>query len=384
MESEGVSDYVIDMRRHFHENPELSFNEFQTSESVARELTAMGLKCRKIGKTGIASDINGYENGKTVALRADMDALPVLEELDVPYKSRNNGIMHACGHDSHMAMLLGTAKLLAENRKSFRGTVRLIFQAAEETTPGGAIDFIRAGELKGVSAIVGQHVTSLMPSGTVATYPGKAMASSDEIRIRIVGKGGHGSDPSNSTDALVIASYFVAEAQTIVSRMIPSFNPAVVTFGTFNSGYRFNIIAQYADLTGTVRSFDDSIKAKVRSSLERLLSGICTSYGAKYEFNYIEGYPVVVNDPLINSAVEQVAKTVVGVENVFHPDPIMGSEDFSYYQREIPGAFYFLGAGNAKKGIASPNHSPTFNIDEDAMKSGVEIMYRSALKLLQS
>ncbi|MEM0156093.1 MAG: amidohydrolase [Thermoplasmataceae archaeon] len=382
MESEKVNEYVVNLRRYFHENPELSFNEFGTADRIEKELNYMGLTCRRIGKTGIACDINGFEKGKTVALRADMDALPVLEEVEVPFMSRNKGIMHACGHDAHTAMLLGAAKLLVENRASFKGTVRLIFQAAEETTPGGAIDFIKADELRGVSAIVGQHVTSLMPSGTVAAYPGRAMAGSDEFRIRIIGKGGHGSDPSNSIDALVIASYFVDAAQAIVSRMIPTFNPAVVTFGTFNSGYRFNIIAQYADLTGTVRSFDDEIRAKVRSSLERLLSGICNSYGATYEFNYLEGYPVVVNDPVIDSTVEEVAKTVVGAKNVFHPDPIMGSEDFSYYLKEVPGAFFFLGVGNQKKGIVSPNHSPTFKIDEDAMKYGVEILYRSALKLL--
>lgn len=382
LDSEIVSDYVVGMRRHFHMFPELSFREFKTSEKVKDELNSMGIKCRKIGETGLACDIEGHDSGKMVALRADMDALPVLEEVKVPYASEVKGIMHACGHDSHTAMLLGAAKLLTMNRKKFRGTVRLFFQAAEESYPGGAIDFVKAGELRGVSAIVGQHVTSLLPAGTIASYPGRAMASSDEFRIRIIGKGGHGSDPQNSVDSLVIGSYFVSEAQTIVSRMIPSFNPAVVTFGTFNSGYRFNIIAQYAELTGTVRTFDDQVGEKVKVSLEKLLSGICSAYGATYEFDYKKTYPVVVNNGEINLKVEEVAASIVGEENVVHPDPIMGSEDFAYYLKEVPGAFYFLGVGNAEKGISAPNHSPKFNIDEESMKYGVEILYRSAMKLL--
>lgn len=382
LSSKQVEDYVINVRRHLHENPELSFQEKETSEFVEGELKKMDLTCRRIGETGLVCDIKGSEDGKLVALRADMDALPVTEENDLPFVSKNKGVMHACGHDSHTAMLLGVAKLLSENRDKFRGTARLLFQAAEESPPGGAVNFIRAGELKGVSTVLGQHVTSEIPVGTVSTYPGRAMANADEFRIKITGKGGHGSEPENAIDALVIGTEFVQAAQTIVSRMIPAFNPAVVTVGTFNSGYRYNIIAQYAELTGTVRTFDDTIRERVKTSLEKLLANICSAYGAKYEFNYIEGYPVLINNSEVNAKVEEVASSVLGDNGIIHLDPAMGGEDFAYYLQEVPGTFYFLGTGNESKGLTSPAHSPTFNIDEDAMKYGVEILFRSAIKFL--
>jgi amidohydrolase len=279
-------------------------------------------------------------------------------------------------------MLLGTAKLLSQNRDRLKGTVRLLFQAAEEAPPGGAIEFIKAGELKGVSYVVGQHVTSLIPSGSIASYPNRAMANADEFRIRILGKGGHGSEPQNTIDALVIGANFVNAAQTVVSRMVPAFNPAVVTVGTFNSGYRYNIIAPYSELTGTVRTFDSAIREKVKTSLEKLLAGICAAYGARYEYQYIEGYPVVINNSEVNARVEEIAATILGKNSVLHPDPVMGAEDFAYYLQEVPGTFYFLGTGDDGRGINSPNHSPTFDIDENAMKYGVEILYRSAMKLL--
>lgn len=382
LESEEVQEYVVQMRRHFHQHPELSFQEAKTAETVHKELEKMGLSCRRIGDTGLVCDITGKEGGKIVALRADMDALPVIEENKVPYVSQNKGVMHACGHDSHTAMLLGVAKLLVKNRENFKGTARLLFQAAEEAPPGGAVNFIKAGELKGVSAVVGQHVSSLIPAGTIASYPDRAMANADEFRIKIIGKGGHGSEPQNTIDSLVIGSHFVDMAQTVVSRMVPAFDPAVVTVGTFHSGYRYNIIAPYAELTGTVRTFDGEIREKVKTSLEKLLSGLCSAYGATYEYNYIEGYPVVINNADINAKVEEIAVSVLGRDNILHLDPVMGGEDFAYYLQEVPGTFYFLGTGNSERKIDSPNHSPTFDIDEAAMKYGVEILYRSAVRLL--
>lgn len=382
MKSVQVEDFVVSLRRQFHQKPELSFHEEETSRKIQEELGKLGLSFHKVGSTGVVCDITGKTEGKIVALRADMDALPVVEENNVPYVSQDKGIMHACGHDSHIAMLLGAAKLFVQNKDHFSGTVRLLFQAAEEAPPGGAIDFINAGELKDVSSIIGQHVTSLIPKGSVACYPGKAMANADEFRIKIVGKGGHGSEPQNAIDSIVIGAEFVTQAQTIVSRMVPAFNPAVMTIGTFNSGYRYNIIAPYAEMTGTVRTFDVEIREKVKTALENILSGLCSAYGATYEYEFIEGYPVVVNDSKINEVVENVAASVLGREHVLHLDPIMGGEDFAYYLREVPGAFYFLGTGNADRGISSPNHSPTFDIDEDAMKYGVEILYQSTLRLL--
>ncbi|MCL4444866.1 MAG: amidohydrolase, partial [Candidatus Thermoplasmatota archaeon] len=348
---------------------------------IREELEALGLEVKPVGKTGLVADIKGSP-GKTVALRADMDALPVTEENTETFVSRNRGVMHACGHDAHIAMLLGVARKLSRERNKLNGTVRLVFQAAEEKPPGGAVDFIHEGYLRNVDAIVGQHVTSTIPSGYVATYPAVAMANADEFRIHIHGKGGHGSEPDKAIDALLIASYFVNVLQSIVSRMTPAFKPAVVTVGTLNSGYRYNIIAAHAELTGTVRTFDAGIRTKVRKEIEKLLSGLCTAYGATYEFEYIEGYPALVNNPSITAVVDEVASEVVGKDHVLHPDPVMGGEDFSYFTKEIPGSFYFLGTGNEAKKITSPNHSPTFSVDEDALKFGTEIMYRSALKLL--
>ncbi len=378
---EDDNSYVIKMRRHFHEHPELSFEEVETSRRIREELESFGLSVKAVGKTGLVADIKGT-SGKTVALRADIDALPVTEENKDPYASKNRGVMHACGHDAHIAMLLAVARRLSREREKLHGTVRLIFQAAEERPPGGAVDFIHEGYLRNVDAIIGQHVISTIPAGFVATYPTVAMANADEFRIKIHGRGGHGSEPDKAIDALVIASYFVNILQSIVSRMTPAFKPAVVTVGTLNSGYRYNIIAAHADLTGTVRTFDQGVRNKIRTEIERLLSGLCTSYGATYEYEFVEGYPALVNNPEITAVIDKVASEVVGRDHVMHPDPAMGGEDFSYFTKEIPGSFYFLGTGNETKNITSPNHSPTFSVDEDALKYGIEIMYRSALQLL--
>ncbi len=375
--------YIISMRRHFHEYPELSFEEFKTSDKIVEELRSMGIEPHKVGKTGLVADIHGKVEGKIVAVRADMDALPVTEENTESFTSKNKGVMHACGHDSHVAMLLGVAKLLVKNRENFNGTVRLLFQAAEERPPGGAVDFIKEGHLKGVSYVIGQHVTSRIPAGTIATYAGPAMAFADEFRIKIHGKGGHGSEPHAAIDSLLIAALYVTQVQSIVSRMIPFFQPAVVTVGTLNSGYRYNIIAAHAELTGTVRTFDDASKQKVKSELEKLLKGLCDSYGATYEYEYIDGYPALINNGSVTAVMDEVAAEVIGKEKVQHPPPVMGAEDFSYLVKEVPGSFFFLGTGNDAKNINSPNHSPTFSIDESALKYGTEILYKTALKLLQ-
>jgi amidohydrolase len=380
-EMEEDNAYVIRMRRYFHEYPELSFEEVKTSTKIREELTALGLEVKPVGKTGLVADIKGSP-GRTVALRADMDALPVTEENTESFTSKNMGVMHACGHDAHTAMLLGVARKLSREKAKLHGTVRLIFQAAEEKPPGGAVDFIHEGYLRNVDAIVGQHVTSMIPAGYIATYPTVAMANADEFRIQIHGKGGHGSEPDKAIDALLIATYFVNILQSIVSRMTPAFKPAVVTVGTLTSGYRYNIIAAHAQLTGTVRTFDMGIRAKVKKEIEKLLSGLCASYAATYEYEYIEGYPALVNNASITAKIDEVASEVVGKDHVLHPDPVMGGEDFSYFTKEIPGSFYFLGTGNEAKKIMSPNHSPTFSLDEDALKYGTEVMYRSALKLL--
>ncbi|MCL4446874.1 MAG: amidohydrolase [Thermoplasmatales archaeon] len=379
--SVAIEDYLIKTRRIFHQYPELSFKEFETSKRIERELTRMGLAPIRMAKTGLIADIQGKSKGKTVAIRADIDALPVTEENTFDYRSKREGVMHACGHDSHITMALGAAKLLSAKR-DFKGTVRMLFQPAEESPPGGAIEMIREGALNGVDYIIGQHVASEIPSGKVGIYYGAMMANADEIRVKLEGVGGHGAAPHETTDALLIASEFVVQAQTIVSRRVPPFNPAVVTFGTLNSGYRYNIIAKYAELTGTVRTFDKGTQDLIGKELKRILDGLSKATGCKYEFSYIKGYPATINNERVSKVVEEAASEVLGEEGVVHPNPSMGGEDFAYYLRKIPGAYYFLGIGNKEKGIVSPEHSSTHKIDESVLKYGTEILQRSAKKLL--
>lgn len=375
-----VEPYVISMRRKFHEYPELSFSEHKTAQIIEEELKAMGLNPRRIAQTGVIADIEGEKDGKTVAIRADMDALPVFEENELPYSSKNKGVMHACGHDAHMAMALGVAKIFGEKR--FRGRVRLLFQPAEEQPPGGALKLIEEGALEGVNYILGQHVMSNIPSGHIAVYYGAMMANSDKFVVKIHGKGGHGSAPHETVDALLAACYYTVTLQAIVSRRVDPLKAAVVSVGTLNAGYRFNIIAAHAELTGTVRTLDDDTKSLVKSELKRILEGVCAATGTTYEFVYEDGYPLLVNHESVAKVIESVAREVVGEQKVLHPPPVMGGEDFGYYLKKVPGAFYFLGVGNEKKGITSPQHSPTYNLDEDALKIGVEVLYKSTLKLL--
>lgn len=379
--NEGIQKYIVSMRRFFHENPELSFKEDKTLERIKSELRTLGLQVHEIKEGGLYSDIVGEKPGKTVAVRADVDALPVTEETEVPFKSKNIGVMHACGHDAHMAMLLGLAKVAVTRRAEQHGTIRLLFQRAEERPPGGAIYLINGGALKGVDYVIGQHVFTRFESGKAAFFHREAMANADEFTIRIHGKGGHGSAPDEAIDALMVASEYVTTAQTIVSRLVSPKRPAVVTFGTFQAGYRYNIIAAHAELTGTVRTFDDETRNIIKVSLKKLLSHLCDAYGATYEFDYQEGYPAVVNNEKVTRIVEQVASEILGPENILHPDPDMGGEDFAYYLQKVPGTFYFLAVGNKKKGIDSPQHSPTYNVDEDALPKGTEILYKSAIAL---
>jgi len=376
--------YIIEMRRYFHQHPELSFEEFKTADRIEEELRKMGLSPMRVGKTGVIADISGKKPGKRVAIRADIDALPVVEENDIEFASSNRGVMHACGHDSHIAMALGAAKILKGISGNFSGSIRMLFQPAEERPPGGALELINGGALEGVDYVIGQHVMSRFPAGKVATYYGPMMANADEIRIKIIGKGGHGSAPQETIDALQIASQFVVQAQTIVSRRIAPFKPVVVTFGTFNSGYRYNIIAPYAELTGTVRTFDAETQSKIEFELRNLLEGLARATGCRYEFEFIKGYPALINHENVTRVIEDVVGEVLGKDAILHPDPDMGGEDFAYYVMKVPGAYYFLGVGNVEKGIVSPQHSPTYNIDESAMKYGTEILVRSALKLLKS
>ena len=378
---EELNDYIISRRRHFHENPELSFQESSTLAYLKKELEDMGLKVTEIPKGGIFADLACDRPGNSVAVRADIDALPVTEENDLPYVSRNRGVMHACGHDAHMAMLLGVVRMAVARKNELRGRIRFMFQRAEERPPGGAVSLISGGVMNGMDFVIGQHVMSTIPAGKVALFPREAMANADEFTIKIHGKGGHGSAPHETIDALMISALYIAEAQTIVSRMIDPQEAGVVTFGTINSGYRYNIIAAHSEMTGTVRTFSEGVRKTIREGLEKLLSRICEAYGATYEFDYQEGYPAVINSPQVTDIIGKAAEEIMGKSALIYPKPSMGGEDFAYYLQKIPGAFYFLGVGNQEKGITSPQHSPTYNVDEDALLNGSRILLRAVEKL---
>ncbi|MCL4331440.1 MAG: amidohydrolase [Candidatus Thermoplasmatota archaeon] len=376
-----LNDYIISKRRYFHENPELSFQESSTVAYLKKELESMGLNVTEVPKGGIFADLVGGRPGNSVAVRADIDALPVTEENDLPYVSRNRGVMHACGHDAHMAMLLGVVRMAVARKNELSGKIRFMFQRAEERPPGGAVSLISGGVLNGMDFVIGQHVMSTIPAGKVALFPREAMANADEFTIRIHGKGGHGSAPHETVDALMISALYIAEAQTIVSRMIDPQEAGVVTFGTINSGYRYNIIAAHSEMTGTVRTFSEGVRKIIRESLEKLLSRICEAYGATYEFHYEEGYPAVINSPQVTDIIGKAAEEILGKSALLYPKPSMGGEDFAYYLQKIPGAFYFLGVGNQEKGITSPQHSPTYNVDEDALLNGASLLLRAVEKL---
>ncbi|AGO60765.1 M20 metallopeptidase family protein [Ferroplasma acidarmanus] len=376
-----TEEYIIAMREYFHENPELSFKEFKTADRLEKELRDMGLNPKRITETGIIADIKG--NGKkTVAIRADIDALPVTEENKVSYVSKNKGVMHACGHDTHMAMLLGAAKMLIVEKEKLNGNIRLIFQPAEELPPGGAVGMIKNGALENVDFVIGQHIMGFIPAGKIAIYYKEMMANADEFDIKIHGKGGHGSAPQDSIDAIYITAHLIEMLNTIVSREIDPQEPAVITTGTVNSGYRYNIIAAHAELTGTVRTFNIEVQEKIIKRIKDILEGLKSIYGIEYEYEYKKGYPVLVNNEKIAKYIEEAAKRIVGKDNIIHPKPNMGGEDFAYFLQKVPGAYYFIGGSNSERGIDSMNHSPTFDVDESALYTGAKVLKEAAMEIL--
>ncbi|ARD85521.1 N-acyl-L-amino acid amidohydrolase [Ferroplasma acidiphilum] len=376
-----TEEYIIAMREYFHENPELSFKEFKTADRLEKELRDMGLNPKRITETGIIADIKG-KGKKTVAIRADIDALPVTEENKVDYVSKNKGVMHACGHDTHMAMLLGAAKMLIAEKEKLNGNIRLIFQPAEELPPGGAVGMIKNGALDGVDYIIGQHIMGFIPAGKIAIYYKEMMANADEFDIKIHGKGGHGSAPQDSIDAVYITAHLIEMLNTIVSREIDPQEPAVITTGTVNSGYRYNIIAAHAELTGTVRTFNTEIQEKIIKRIKDILEGLKSIYGIEYEYEYKKGYPVLVNNEKIAKYIEEAAKRVVGKDNIIYPKPNMGGEDFAYFLQKVPGSYYFIGGSNPERGIDSMNHSPTFDMDESALYTGAKVLKEAAMEIL--
>jgi amidohydrolase len=367
-----VTEEMIELRRDFHQYPELSFKEEQTSKKVAEYLRACGLKVREqVNGYGVTADLMVDEAGPMIAFRADMDALPIQEETGLPFASKIPGVMHACGHDGHTAILLGVAKLLSFQRERLKGNVRFIFQPAEEINPGGAKGMIQEGVLEGVEAIFGLHLWSELPSGTFRTCYGPMMAAADRFIIEIEGQGGHGGMPHKTIDSIVLASHLVMASQQIISRQIDPLEAGVITFGKFSSGTAFNIIANKAVLEGTVRSFLPEIRETLHKKLKELTTGFANIYGAKIHLDYQYGYPPVENHKNEVDFILETAAKVFGRNNTGIMKPNMAGEDFSYYLKEIPGAFCFVGAQVPNKPVY-PHHHPRFQIDESVLPKAAQ------------
>ncbi len=368
------------MRRHFHMYPEVGGQERETQKKILAELAAMGIKARPAGGTGVIADIPGAPGGRTVAMRADIDALPIEDECDKPYKSRIKGVCHACGHDGHAAMLLGAAKTFAAMADDLPGSVRLIFQPSEERFPGGAEIMIADGAMAGVDAVVGSHLWQPLPVGVVGVNYGALMAAPDEFTVTIQGKGGHGSMPHTTVDTILVGAQLILALRTITGANVDPREQAVLTVGMFKAGEVFNIIPDTAVLKGTVRSFDENVRLAVFAQIEAYCRGICAASGATYTLDSIYGYPPVVNNPDAAALAAAAAREVAGVQ-VQDVKPLMVGEDFSYYQKLAPGVFILVGAGNPAKDCVYGHHHPKFDIDEDALGYGAETMVRTVFRL---
>jgi len=378
---------IIEIRRHLHSRPELSFQEVETGKFIARKLGEFGIPYEQgWGGNGVVAIIEGKNpKEKIIALRADIDALPIVEANDVPYKSKNEGVMHACGHDVHTSSLLGTAKILNTLKGEFQGTIKLIFQPAEEKLPGGASILIAAGVLENPkpAIIFGQHVHPPLEAGKVGFRPGMFMASADEIYVSVKGKGGHGALPHECVDPVLIASHIVVALQQIVSRNANPFIPSVLTFGKINSiGGATNIIPNEVKLEGTFRTMDEGWREEAHRRMKNMAENMATSMGGICSFEIVKGYPFLKNDEPLTLRARSFAVEYLGAENVVDLPMRMTAEDFAWYSHQIPACFYRIGTGNVAKGITSPVHTDTFNVDEDCLVTGTGLMSWLAVKEL--
>ncbi|MCL1472229.1 M20 metallopeptidase family protein [Argonema antarcticum] len=383
LEIRSLQPRLVEWRRGLHKRPELGFREKLTSEFIAKKLAEWGIEHQTgIAKTGIVATIPGRQPGPVLAIRADMDALPIQEQNDVSYKSQHDGVMHACGHDGHTSIALGTAYYLCQHRQDFAGTVKIIFQPAEEG-PGGAKPMIEAGVLTNpnVDAIIGLHLWNQLPLGTVGVRSGALMAATEGFRCTIMGKGGHGAIPHQTIDSIVVAAQIVNALQTIVSRNVDPIQSAVVTVGEFHAGTAINVIADTAKIGGTVRYFNPTLGELLPKRIEQIIAGVCQSHGAEYDLNYWRQYPAVINDAGIAELVRSIALEVVETPLGIVPEcQTMGAEDMSFFLQAVPGCYFFLGSANLSMNLAYPHHHPRFDFDETALEMGVEIFVRCVEK----
>ena len=385
---DGLMTKVVEWRHHFHEYPELSNREFKTSQYIKDVLENLGLEVQSdIAYTGLVAMIRGSQPGPLIALRADIDGLPVTEELGLPFSSKERttyqgnevGVMHACGHDGHMAILLGVAQALSKNTKLKKGTVRFIFQPAEEGL-GGARYMIKDGCLKGVDEIYGLHLWNYQRYGEVGVKTGHVMASADLFDIEVMGKGGHGATPQGTVDPIVVASNLITQLQTIVSRNTNPLESTVISIGKINGGHNFNVISDHVNMSGTTRSYTESNQKMIKKRMKEIIDGVSKSFGAKITLKYKDGYPPTVNDEFSTKKVLDAATSIVG-EGAKSPYLSMGGEDFSYYLQKRPGCFFFIGsAPNEKELLSTPHHCSHFNIDERSLLVGSSVF----LKLVEN
>lgn len=370
---QDLQPHLIEWRRYIHQYPELGFCEVITAEFIAQSLRQSGLEpITRIAKTGVIVTIKGNLPGKTLALRADMDALPIEEKNDVCYKSKHEGISHACGHDGHIAILLGVAHYMSQHQ--FAGEVKLIFQPAEEGL-GGAKAMIEAGVIEGIDAIIGLHLWNDLPVGTVGVRQNNLMAASERFECTISGRGGHPGMPHQTIDAVIVVTQIIQALQTIVARNINPFDPCVITVGQVSGGTKYNVIASTAEFSGTVRYFHPYLQEFLPRRIEDVIKGVCQIHGAEYELNWYRTSPPVNNNPKLTELVGFVAQSLVEIpQNLIYDCQTMAGEDFSYFQSQIPGCFFFLGSGNPQKELNYPHHHPRFNFEETALMYGVEML----------
>ncbi|WP_209124047.1 M20 family metallopeptidase [Alkalihalobacillus sp. BA299] len=380
---EEVKDEVIGWRRYLHKYPELSFQEEKTAQFVYETLQSFrNLEISRPTKTSVMARLIGQQPGKIIALRADMDALPIEEENDFDFVSKNSGVMHACGHDGHTAMLLGTAKILTLLKHEIKGEVRFLFQHAEELFPGGAQEMVKAGVMKKVDNVIGIHLMSTIPLGKIGLTFGAMTAAADTFDITIQGNGGHASQPQETVDPIVIGSQVVSHLQNIVARNNDPLEKLVVSVTKIHGGSTYNVIPHSLTLSGSVRSFNPEIRKKVPLLIQRIVKGITEAHGASYHFDYHFGYSPTINEKEVTKAIEETVRDIFGEEYLLQMPPLMASEDFSALAKEAPGCFVFVGSGNVAKGIVYPHHHPRFTFDEEALERGVKLFVHSAFKLL--
>jgi amidohydrolase len=378
-----VRESVIAWRRHLHQHPELSFHEDRTSQFIADTLASFGgLEITRPTRTSVMARLLGTRPGKVLAMRADMDALPIQEANTHDFVSRASGVMHACGHDGHVAMLLGAARVLVAQRDQLAGEVRFLFQHAEELYPGGAEELVQAGVLDGVDMVLGAHLWLQLPFGEVAVRTGPLMAGNDTFRIGIQGVGGHAAIPQQTVDSIAVAAQVITNLQHVVARNVDPIASAVVSVTRIAGGTTTNVIPGSVDLEGTVRTLDPALRARMPELLERIVAGVTAAHGARYTWEYERGYRPVVNDAQATALLRRAVIRALGEEVLIEATPTMGAEDFSAYQQRVPGAFFFVGARNEQRGIVHPHHHDRFDLDERALDHGTRIFVAAAHELL--